>query len=121
MPELTITKSFVIEVAHYFAHQPEGHPNRRMHGHSYYVDVILSGDPDPKTGMIHHFEDLADILETTRQKLDHRLLNDIEDLGPPSMENIAKWVANTLAPQLSTLKAVRLRRPTAREEACYTL
>lgn len=121
MASLTITKSFVIEVAHFFSHQPEGNPNRRVHGHSYYIDVTLKGDADPDTGMIHHFDELGPILEATKAKLDHRLLNDIPGLAAPSMEHIAIWVANDLRAQLPQLHQVRVRRPSAMEEACYTV
>lgn len=121
MPELTITKSFVIEAAHYFAHQPEGHSNRRMHGHSYLVEVTIVGGADPVTGMIQHFDDFTAAMEATRDALDHRLLNDIPGLEAPSMENLTLWIANHLKPALPTLKMVTILRPLNGEKACYTL
>ncbi len=121
MPELSITKSFVVEAAHFFAHQPEGHSNRRMHGHSYVVEVTIAGQPDPVTGMIQHFDDFTRAMERTRDALDHRLLNDIPGLEAPSMERLAMWVAGHLHPTLPGLKMVTVLRPTNGEKACYTL
>ena len=50
--------------------------NPHGHGHNYVVEVTLSGDPDPVTGMVFDLKELKDLL--TRQVVDpydHRFLN----------------------------------------------
>ena len=38
-----IVKEFGFEAAHTFAHKPAGHENTRVHGHSFKVEVALTG------------------------------------------------------------------------------
>ncbi|MBC7926823.1 MAG: 6-carboxytetrahydropterin synthase, partial [Bryobacteraceae bacterium] len=37
-------------------------------------------------------------LEAARDGLDHRFLDEVPDLGPATMENLAAWVWRTLEP-----------------------
>ena len=38
-----ITKQFTFEAAHYFPNMPEGHIYRKIHGHSFVVEVTFYG------------------------------------------------------------------------------
>lgn len=67
-----VTKRFTLEMAHALT----GHdgPCKHIHGHSYVLDVTLSGDPldlpgDPKNGMVMDFTDLKAIVK--RRVVDH--------------------------------------------------
>ncbi|MCB2107097.1 MAG: 6-carboxytetrahydropterin synthase [Rhodobacteraceae bacterium] len=117
----TIIKEFGFEAAHHFPHKPEDHPNTRMHGHSFRVDVALNGEPDPVTGCVADFEDINRALAAVRDKLDHHLLNSIPDLKTPSLENLARWIADQLKPQFAALQSVTVRRPSCGESARYEL
>ena len=57
MPVL-ITKKFRFESAHYLPTMPEGHKCRRLHGHSFNMDVNILGDIDPETGLLMDFGDI---------------------------------------------------------------
>jgi len=37
-------------------------------------------------------------LGDAREVLDHRMLNDVENLGPPTLENLSAWIWRRLAP-----------------------
>ena len=50
-------------------------------------------------------------------ELDHRLLNEVEGLEHPSLEDIAMWVFNKLDPVLTGLVSVEIRRPSWGEKA----
>lgn len=114
---LEITKSFTFEAAHRFAQMPEGHPYRRMHGHSFEAEVTLSGEPDAEMGWVTDFAEVDRALDDVRAALDHRLLNEIEGLANPSLENLAMWIAERLRPALPGLTRVTVRRPSC-GEAC---
>lgn len=118
-PRLEIVKEFGFEAAHTFAHKPAGHENTRVHGHSFRVEVALSGEPDPQTGCVVDFEIVGRVCETVRAKLDHHFLNDVPGLGPPSLENIARWIAKEIRPELSQLTRITVRRPSLGESCCY--
>ncbi|WP_245417532.1 6-carboxytetrahydropterin synthase [Aminobacter sp. AP02] len=44
--------------------------------------------------------ELEQQIEVVRKAVDHTYLNEIEGLEVPSLENVARWVWDKLAPQL---------------------
>ena len=118
---IEITKSFTFEAAHHFEHMPEGHGYQRMHGHSYQVEVTITGAPDPATGWIADFGMVKEALEGVREALDHRMLNEIDGLENPSLENIAVWVAGQLRPAFPGTSRVSVSRPSCGESCTYRL
>lgn len=73
-----VTKRFTLELAHAL----RGHdgPCKHIHGHSYILDVTLSGTPlqrpgDPKDGMVIDFTDLKALVKrTVVDHYDHALV-----------------------------------------------
>ncbi len=118
---LEVQKAFTFEAAHYFEHVPAGHVNNRLHGHSFHAEVTVAGTPDPESGWVVDLQALAQSLEAVRAALDHRLLNDIEDLKTPSLENLAMWIARRLGPSYPGLRSVKVSRPSCGECATYFL
>jgi 6-pyruvoyltetrahydropterin/6-carboxytetrahydropterin synthase len=114
-----ITKEFVFDAAHFLPHAREGHPNTRMHGHSFYVEVALRGRPDAEKGWIRDFAEVERKIDDVRQRLDHRLLNEVEGLGVPTLENLCRFIFQRLAPLLPGLYRVTVRRPSHRESCTY--
>ena len=70
---MRIQKQFSFDAAHYLPHAPDGHPNRRLHGHSFRVIVCLDGMPDDATGLIRDFGDVNAQLMDVREELDRLL------------------------------------------------
>lgn len=63
------------------AHQLEGHPKcGRLHGHSYLVEVTVSGGLD-LMGMVVDFAELDALIQEVVGSLDHRYLVSIENSG----------------------------------------
>jgi 6-pyruvoyltetrahydropterin/6-carboxytetrahydropterin synthase len=48
------------------------------------------------------------------------MLNDIEGLSRPSLENISVWIWNFLSPALANLARVTVRRDSAGQSCSYT-
>ena len=111
---------FGFDAAHYFAHFPAGHPNHGMHGHSFQVEVAVRGQPDPRTGFIVDFAELERTCAEIREMLDHRVLNEVEGLGQPSLENLCAWIWRRLAPRFAALSRVAVRRDSAGQSCTYT-
>src|SRR5262249_5067908 len=105
-----LSKQLRFESAHTLERVIETEASRRVHGHSYRAEVTLRGAPEPKSGMIVDLGLLQNALEETRLALDHRLLDDIADLGAPTMENLSRWIWNRLAPQFPNLAKVAVHR-----------
>jgi len=114
-----VVKSFGFEAAHYLPYMPDDHRYRRVHGHSFRVEVAIAGEPDPEHGWIVDFEVLAARLEEIRGTLDHNLLNEVEGLAAPTLEALAAWIAGRLAPDFPGLTRVTVSRPSCGEACTY--
>jgi 6-pyruvoyltetrahydropterin/6-carboxytetrahydropterin synthase len=105
----TVWKEFRFDAAHQLDAGAGGDPRyRRMHGHSYQVEVWLRG-PLNERGWVVDMGDLLRRIEVVRERLDHRFLNEVEGLGIPTMENIARFVWENLG-DLPQLHRVAVKR-----------
>ena len=103
---MDIYKAFHIEAAHCLPHVPEGHKCARLHGHSFQVQIHVSGPVDAKTGWIMDFAELKAAFQPVFDRLDHRYLNDVPGLDNPTSENLARWIWKELRPSLPLLSKV---------------
>jgi 6-pyruvoyltetrahydropterin/6-carboxytetrahydropterin synthase len=87
-----LTKSFRFEAAHSLAGTSLGELSEEVHGHSFRAEVVLRGTPDPSTGMLADLTRLEQELQALRSTLDHKLLNRIERLGLPTLENLSRFI-----------------------------
>ena len=94
-----LSKEFRFDAAHTLDRRVDAEPSRRIHGHSYRAEVVVRGRPDPATGMIIDLGLLDQALHEARDGLDHRFLDEINDLGPATMENLSAWIWRRLAPK----------------------
>ncbi len=117
---MRIYKEFTFKAGHFLPFTAAGDPNGRLHGHSFVVRVAIEGEPHPETGLIVHFDELSARLEALKDRLDHRLLNEVEGLETPTLERIAAWIWAGLAPDLPGLAEVHISRPTCREGCIYS-
>ncbi|MCA9562337.1 MAG: 6-carboxytetrahydropterin synthase QueD [Myxococcales bacterium] len=104
-----LKKTFRFEAAHHLPNLPDGHKCRRLHGHSFYFDVVVRGPVDEHTGLLMDFADIVDAVEPIRREVDHYHLNEIEGLENPSSEIIARWLWNRIVQVLPMLHAIRVR------------
>lgn len=116
---MQIYKEFFFEAAHYLPSAPPGHPNSRVHGHSFRARIAVNGEPDEETGIIVHFGDLEAAIADARDALDHRMLNDIEGLSAPTLERIAMWLWDRLHNRLPGLAEIVVSRDSCREGCIY--
>jgi len=103
---MDIFKVFTLEAAHRLPNVPEGHKCARLHGHSFRIELHLSGPLDPHTGMVMDFADVKAAFKPLYDRLDHHYLNDIQGLENPTSERIAEWIWDHLKPALSLLSQV---------------
>lgn len=113
---IELSQEFTFDAAHFLEGAPE---YRRMHGHSFYAEVVLRGEPDPQTGFLRDLGDVHKTLADIREILDHRLLNDIEDLGKPTLENLARYIYVRAKAALPEVARVKLRRPSYGQTCVY--
>jgi 6-pyruvoyltetrahydropterin/6-carboxytetrahydropterin synthase len=106
---MEIFKAFTFEAAHRLPFTPEGHKCRRLHGHSFSVEVHIQGTVDPRTGWIRDFADLKAAFQPLYEILDHHFLNEVPGLENPTSENLARWIWQRLKPSLPELSRVVVR------------
>jgi 6-pyruvoyltetrahydropterin/6-carboxytetrahydropterin synthase len=116
---MRIYKEFFFEAAHFLPSAPQGHPNARVHGHSFRVRVAVDGEPEKKTGILVHFDDLDDAVADAREALDHRLLNEVEGLQSPTLERLAMWLWDRLHNRLPGLAEIEVARDSCHEGCVY--
>ena len=103
---MEIFKAFTLESAHRLPNVPAGHKCARVHGHSFRVELHLSGPVDEHLGWVMDFADVKAAFDPLYRQLDHHYLNDVAGLENPTSENLAKWIWQRLKPTLPQLSAV---------------
>ena len=102
-----LSKEYVFEAAHHLPKTPPGHKCRRVHGHSYRVEVSIAGNVNADAGWLQDFADITAVVEPLlKAELDHRTLNDVPGLENPTAELLCVWLWGRLKPQLPLLSAI---------------
>lgn len=104
--KMELRKSFQFEAAHLLPRLPKSHKCRRLHGHSFKVEIVVAGECDPKLGWLMDYADISRIFRPIWEQLDHRHLNEIRGLENPTSEVIAGWIWRRLKPKLPLLTEV---------------
>lgn len=108
---LTISQRFFFDAAHTLRREIEAEGSRRVHGHTYHAEVCLTGPRDPATGMVLDLGLLRQGLAVVREQLDHHMLDEVPDLGAPTLENLCIFIAQKLPADLRpSLSRVRVWR-----------
>jgi len=104
---VTLSKSYGFEAAHHLPRAPQGHKCRRVHGHSFVVEVHVAGEVDPELGWLIDFGEISARVEPLlKNELDHRLLNDVPGLENPTSEMLCAWLWERLKPALPALSEI---------------
>lgn len=117
-----LTRRYGFSASHrlHSAHMSEAE-NRRLygkcsnlygHGHNYVIEVTVSGEVDPRTGMICNLADLDQVVEEdVIARFAHEHLNDVSDFAGlvPTSENLAVRIFDILQSQFHTAHLERVR------------
>jgi 6-pyruvoyltetrahydropterin/6-carboxytetrahydropterin synthase len=115
-----ISQKFYFDAAHTLRREVEADSSLRIHGHTYYAEVALSGQPDALTGMVVDLGLVRQAIEQLRTQLDHHMLDDVVGLGPATLENLCAFIWRTLVPRLPQLAMVRVWRESVGDSCTLT-
>ena len=87
-----LRQQFFFEAAHTLSRKIEADGSRRIHGHTYFAELAVAGAPDPQSGMVTDLGGLRTLVAQAKERLDHHLLNEVEGLGPPTLENLCAYL-----------------------------
>src|SRR5688500_8161137 len=91
-----VTKSFYFDAAHTLSGTTLGATAEEVPGHSFRAEVAVEGTPDPATGMVLDLGKLDEAVAVIRKRVGHKLLNKVENLGKPTLENLARFLCDEL-------------------------
>ncbi len=100
---MELRKTFQFEAAHRLPHLPKTHKCRRLHGHSFKVEIAVAGQCDPRLGWVMDYAAITTAFDPIWHRLDHRYLNEIPGLENPTSEQIALWIWKKLKRRLPAL------------------
>ncbi|MET9700374.1 6-carboxytetrahydropterin synthase QueD [Streptomyces sp. NPDC006529] len=109
---MEMVREFTFEAAHRLPLVAEDHTCARLHGHSYRVDVTVSGEVPGERGWVGDFGEIEAALQPLREELDHRYLNEVPGLENPTSEVLARWIWDRLSAALP-LSSVTVRETAA--------
>lgn len=104
--KIELRKTFQFEAAHLLPHLPESHKCRRLHGHSFQAEIVVTGECDERLGWLVDYADITRAFKPLWEQLDHRYLNEVPGLENPTSENIARWIWEHLRSRLPLLTEV---------------
>ena len=105
-----LSQRFFFEAAHTLHREVEAEGSRRVHGHTYHAELTVAGTPDPRSGMVMDLARLRALAAVARERLDHRLLNEVDGLGPPTLENLCAYLWRTFESQGCVPRRVKIWR-----------
>ncbi|WP_353269397.1 6-carboxytetrahydropterin synthase, partial [Gemmatimonas sp.] len=68
---MELYKEFTVEAAHRLPNVPAGHKCARLHGHSFRIEIRVSGPLDPTMGWVMDFADIKAAFRPIYDQLDH--------------------------------------------------
>ncbi|MEM1057888.1 MAG: 6-carboxytetrahydropterin synthase QueD [Verrucomicrobiota bacterium] len=104
--KVTLTKTLEFAAAQSLPTFPEGHKCRGLHGHTFIVDVSVTGEVDPESGIFYDFANISEAAAPLIDQLDHSYLNDIPGLEKPTTELMCAWFWEKLSPKLPGLSEI---------------
>lgn len=115
-----LSQRFYFEAAHTLDRDVETEPSRRIHGHTYHAEVTVTGAPDHHTGMVVDLGVFRTVLQEVREQLDHRFLDDVADLGAPTLENLCIFIGKALQEKLPGLSRITISRQASGDSCSMT-
>jgi len=104
--KMELRKTFQFEAAHLLPKLPPTHKCRRLHGHSFQVEIVVAGECDEALGWVMDYAEISKAFKPIWEQLDHRYLNEVPGLENPTSEVLAVWIWKQLKPRLSLLTEV---------------
>jgi 6-pyruvoyltetrahydropterin/6-carboxytetrahydropterin synthase len=106
----SVSQKFFFDAAHTLRREIETEGSLRIHGHTYYAEVTVSGQPETHNGMVVDLGLVRLQIDKLRPQLDHHLLDEVPGLGPATLENLCSFIWRSLEPALPGLSQVRVWR-----------
>lgn len=91
-----VSQRFYFDAAHRLNREIEIEGSRRIHGHTYLAEVAVRGAVDTKTGMVMDIGLIRQEVAKVRELLDHHYLDEVPNLGIPTLENLCIYIEKAM-------------------------
>ena len=105
-----LSQRFYFEAAHTLQRSYETEGSLRIHGHTYEAEVTVTGSTEVTSGMVVDLGLLRKEIERVRSMLDHTFLDEVQGLGPATLENLTVFIRNQMITTFPNLSSVMVER-----------
>jgi 6-pyruvoyltetrahydropterin/6-carboxytetrahydropterin synthase len=91
-----VCQRFYFDAAHRLHREIEIEGSRRIHGHTYIAEVAVRDEVNTQTGMVVDIGLIRLEVAKVRELLDHHYLDEVPDLGIPTLENLCIYIEKTM-------------------------
>jgi len=119
---LKLTQTFFFDAAHTLNRAVnifDQIKSKNIHGHTYHASISVEGEPN-SDGMVTDFDNLQHAVNAIRYALDHEFLDNIPELGNPTLENLCLFIARKLE-KINGLCEVTVERKALGDKCTYIL
>ena len=106
---MIVYRTFRFHAARHLPKLSDDHICKQTHGHTFNLTVYIEGEIKNSSGFVIDFFDIDKIVKkSVLNKIDHKLLNDIDGLTNPTSEYLCKWIWKKLKNEFTGLIKVKL-------------
>ena len=106
---MEVFRQFRFHAARHLPNLDDEHICKQIHGHTFNLTVYVEGEIKNSSGFVIDFFDIDKIVKkSVLNKIDHKLLNDIDGLTNPTSEYLCKWIWKKLENEFTGLIKVKL-------------
>ena len=105
---MVVYRTFRFHAARYLPKLSEDHICKQMHGHTFNLTVYVEGKINTNGFVIDFFDIDKIVKKSIIDLIDHKVLNDLNNLTNPTSEYLCKWIWSKLENQLPGLIKVKL-------------
>ncbi|MFY8019022.1 MAG: 6-pyruvoyl trahydropterin synthase family protein [Inhella sp.] len=105
-----LSQRFFFDAAHTLNRTVETESSRRIHGHTYIAELVVTAALQPESCMVVDLAVLRAAITPVRERLDHHLLNEVPGLVSPTLEGLCLFIAQGCQSPNWTVKRVSVGR-----------
>ena len=106
---MIVYRTFRFHAARHLPKLSDDHICKQTHGHTFNLTIYVEEKINNSTGFVIDFFDIDKIVKkSVLNKIDHKLLNDIDGLNNPTSEYLCKWIWKKLENKFTGLIKVKL-------------
>jgi 6-pyruvoyltetrahydropterin/6-carboxytetrahydropterin synthase len=105
-----LSQNFYFEAAHTLNRSYESEGSKKIHGHTFHAEITITGTPEIESGMILDIAILKNEITRIRNILDHSFLDELNNLGPATLENLCEFIRLEIQKTLPNLSKIIVER-----------